>query len=497
MRVRIRLSPCQKLAALIAVTMLCNCASKLVLNPAWKQDTRDLKTCAIVLHPEKIRLSYLREYEQLKADSVLMIKQNFMRCMKRQLRRNGYFSNVWFDDFVGEVPCTSIDIHAGYRLRMPVPNTRIETKKGQPDYLLILDTITIRPRIETSTAQETGQSSSPYCIDHTDRPPPPSLCFAGFLPSTYLSTLIFGQTPIFIMPVNPGQFFPTQSTWYGKGKTVLFRCPFILWDVKQRCAVRWGFLRVHGNEGFSINDWSSFADDVQKEIFTNMPLFRNTADWKKAIQARDTAYATGLFTRISPDEKKVGWIVTNTIVRLGRGATENGAGARVGGPLDSHRPALNKHSFMSTASGGEFSAPFCSTFCRGLSQRLPARQPCRSLTQLHFQDQLKQWLWYDNDPLDTLGDWVLAHANEDSLDYLVAVYSFFTYPDSSDAVEKISDYAVRLYCCLYDVKNNTMLLGYHEDVDNMLDHTKVKTFAEAIRIFGVLALFHLAAFLKL
>jgi hypothetical protein len=51
-----------KIFLLIALAMLCNCASEIELNTGWRQDSREEKTCAIVLHPEEIRLSYLGKY---------------------------------------------------------------------------------------------------------------------------------------------------------------------------------------------------------------------------------------------------------------------------------------------------------------------------------------------------------------------------------------------------------------------------------------------------
>lgn len=494
------------LTLMIAATLLCSCVSRILLNPGWKLDATTGKTCAIVLHPEKIRLSYLGAYEHLKADSVLMIKQNFMRCMKRQLWRNGYFSDVWFDDFAGTVRCTSMVVQSGYTVHMPYPDFPVTMAKRQPEYILIFDSVTIRPRIEGPQGQDSAlgrDSAGGQKLDYTF---PCNRTLAGFLPSLYLGTQSAGQFPFPTIPMgstmpfppfNPGQYFPSSPGWFSKGKTVRFRCQFILWDVKQRCAVRWGVARGHGNEGFTMDDWSNFIDDIQKELFLQMPFFNETCDYAKVLGPRDTLHVTGLQNRISVARKKVGWVVTNTIVNMGRQARENDAGARVGGALDSHRSKRDTLLFMSTASKGEFSAPFISALSARVSRLLPARQPSRELMRRLLQDQLQDYFRYDNKPLDTLGDCVLAHAYEDSLDYLVVLYPLYTYPDTGDNIRKISDYDIRLFGSLYDVKNNMSLVDVREDFDNILDRTNVKGFGEAVRIFGSLVLYHLGAFLKL
>jgi hypothetical protein len=500
-----RLKSLALLTVLIAATQLCSCVSRILLNPCWKLDATSGKTCAIVLHPEKIRLSYLGSYEHLKADSVLMIKQNFMRCMKRQLRRNGYFSDAWFDDFAGTVRCTSMVVQSGYTVRMPYPDFPVTMAKRQPDYLLIFDSVTIRPRIEGPPGQDSAfgrDSAGGQKLDYTF---PCNRTLAGFLPSLYLGTQSVAQFPFPTIPMgstmpfppfNPGQYFPSSPGWFSKGKTVRFRCQFILWDVKQRCAARWGVARGHGNEGFTMDDWSNFIDDIQKEIFSQMPFFNETCDYVKVLGPCDTLHVTGLRNRISLARKKVGWVVTNTIVNMGRQARENDAGARVGGALESHRSKRDTLLFMSTASRGEFSAPFFSALSARVSRLLPAQQPSRELMRRQLQDQLLDYFRYDNKPLDTLGDCVLAHAYEDSLDYLVVLYPLFTYPDTTDNIRKISDYDIRLFGSLYDVRNNMSLVDVREDFDNILDRTNVKGFGEAVRIFGSLVLYHLGAFLK-
>jgi hypothetical protein len=487
-----------KIFLLITLAMLCNCASRIELDTGWRQDSRGEKTCAIVLHPEKIRLSYLGKYEQLKADSVLIIKQNFMRCMKRQLRRNGYFSEVWYDDIAGSVRWTSMGIKSGFSIRVPYQNSRIEMAKRQPDYILILDSITIRSKMEASAVQEDKQIRAAFS-GPKESPLPVTRTIAGFLPSMYLGTLIFGQLsgPGFFLPVNPGDYIHAEWTWFARGKTVLFRCPFVLWDVKQQCAVRWGVVNTHGNEGFSVDYWSNFVDAVQKELFAGMPFFKKTVEYEKTVGTNETERVTGLTSKISLDKKKTGWVVTNTIVCLGRDAGENAVGERIGGPLDPHRPVNDTFSFISTVSGGKFSAPFHSMLCAGFPRLLPSQQPGRELLQLYLQDQLKEYFKYDDKPLDTLGDAVLAHANADSLDYLVTVYSLYTYPDTGDKIENISGYDIRLYACLFDVKNNTSVAEFRTDLHDMLGVSNGTTFEGAIRMFADLAEFHLSAFLKL
>jgi hypothetical protein len=182
---------------------------------------------------------------------------------------------------------------------------------------------------------------------------------------------------------------------------------------------------------------------------------------------------------------------------MDRDSQEDSIGARVGGELGSHRPAHDTLMFVSTVSGGEFSAPFRSTLCSKFSRLLPTQQPNRELLQRHLQDQLMENFRDDNKPLDTLGDCVMAHARTDSLDYLVALYPLYTYPDTGDKIDTISKYDVRLYGSLYDVKNNMSLMDFHMDLYNVLEYAGVKKFGEAVRVFGDFSHYYLSAFLKL
>jgi hypothetical protein len=283
----------------------------------------------------------------------------------------------------------------------------------------------------------------------------------------------------------------------GFRKTLRYNGSFILWDSQQRQPVVYGGISENENSfGTVYSTWVELAEMMIKDMFSKSPFL--LIEKKVEYTLNKSTFNVSVFSpRYDLGKFKTGFIVTNNFIRKEIDASSSYNSAGTIKLLDKSQmvfleeineeiPGISIDSLSMCAKvfKAELNKKMSSIFPQTINHYNEIQSLIERQARSHFNKVDR--------PLDTLCDEVVKVAREDSLDYLVVFTSRYTVPKMDEVIEEMNGIDFRFYCTLYDVKKNTCLFDYEDNIDKMFNFTSEKTFQKAIGIFGILS----PAFLK-
>jgi hypothetical protein len=434
------------------LALLVSCAPSVVLNKTWKSESPKGKTLAIVLPEKNIKIDYVGDVnnEFGTGEPNKVIRNSIRHFLKCRIIYNTVFDNVWYDQFAGDVKFSTIEINDNAsdrglpgtsendeapKVPIPVQNSDVRLKKSQADFVFYLDRLTVSSH-----------------------------------GSVYVNTA----------PVATSTGFSSGITGGGFSKSLNFYSRFVLWDVRQKCAVAHGY--TSGSKGFglyiSLDDWYVVADDMVKEIFEKPKLLRET--YKKPLVADEKNHVekTCFVDPINLSGKRIAFLAGPTITKndidsaearsIKKSEQRSSDKMKEGKECFSWMPAPVPGTRLDTAS------TFTKGYARFLADSVAPGVPVLPVTdpaaisalgaqlQAHFSEL--------DTPIDSLNQTTLDIVTKAPADYAVVFYTRFTQPKPDDDIDEIDKNDLNFYCNLIDLKTNVSITDCYLSLHDVLDY---------------------------